>query len=312
MDNCTILLPLKDRERYTKRFMSSLEKSSCKFKILIADGGMSKEITDLLSDSNNYPKLQYVYKKYSYDKDLLTFYKKMSNIVMQIDTPFVTFMDNDDYLNLDGFVKCVDTISNTNFISARGRVDDMDGNNMYGTHPNSIVGNSASERVLDQTEHFHGNWHNVIHTNIAQICWRLIEVLNPTNFRFIEQITSYIPVAFGNSYRGDFPWLIHDAGDRIEMESGCLQDHFPDQLTWINSSHWLENFNKMTEAVGAVISHVDKIPIDEALNEFTSAYPLKLPHLKEPLEEKINQAKSLGYNKERISVMSEIISSYSI
>ena len=68
----------------------------------------------------------------------------------------------------------------------------------------------------------------------------------------------------------------------------------------------------MTEAVGAVISHVDKIPIDEALNEFTSAYPLKLPHLKEPLEEKINQAKSLGYNKERISVMSEIISSYSI
>jgi len=237
----------------------------------------------------------------------------MKNVSEKIKTPYTSMQDNDDYFDIEGMLKSVEILKNENYYSSRGSViHNPGGHNMYDTYPNSIVGESAVDRVIDQSTHFHSNWHNVMHTNIVKICWSIIETLNPTNFRFVEQLNCYLPIVFGNGHRGDYSWMIHNAGDRIETETGCLQDHFPDQLTWINSSHWLENFNKMTEAVGAVISHVDKIPIDEALNEFTSAYPLKLPHLKEPLEERINQAKSLGYNKERISAMSEIISSYSI
>jgi len=289
--------------------MSKLNNENCPFPVLIADGGSDHLEEELKSYSN----VNYEYIRYPFDSSLDQFYKKMKNVSEKIKTPYTSMQDNDDYFDMEGMSRSVEILKNENYHSSRGSViHNPGGDNMYDTYPNSIVGESAVDRVIDQSKHFHSNWHNVMHTNIVKICWSIIETLNPTNFRFVEQLNCYLPIVFGNGHRGDYSWMIHNAGNRIETETGCLQDHFPDQLTWINSSHWLENFNKMTEAVGAVISHVDKIPIDEALNEFTSAYPLKLPHLKEPLEERINQAKSLGYNKERISAMSEIISSYSI
>jgi len=311
-DKLTILVPLKDRSEYTKRFMSKSNDKKCPFKILLADGGGDVDIENHLKEYANYPNLNYEYFRCPFDSTFGHFYKKMKNAVDKIETPYICSLDNDDWFEVDGMTECVSILDKENYSSARGSLCASDGSNIWSTYRDDITGNTGVDRIIDQSKHFHSNWHNVMHTKIAKICWSIIEILNPTNFRFVEQINCYIPVVFGNSHRGDFPWVHHRRGERIETENGSLANHFPDQKTWITSNYWPENFNKMTEAVGVVISYVDNISVYEAMEKFRSAYPYKLPHLSDLLTDRINYAKSLGYNKERIDKMKEIVHQYSV
>tara|TARA_R110000824_G_scaffold253324_1_gene442218 strand:- start:405 stop:842 length:438 start_codon:yes stop_codon:yes gene_type:complete len=135
----------------------------------------------------------------------------------------------------------------------------------------------------------------------------MINAVKPQNFRFTEQLSGYLNIVWGNSYRGDFPWLIHYNEERIKTENGSLQDHFPDQSTWINSDYWLDEFNKMTEAVGVAIAHHDGISIGDAMDKFLESYPYKLPNLNKLLKKRILEAKELGYNEKRIDKLFSIV-----
>lgn len=307
-NDITILLPLKDRTSYTKRLMSFLDEQECPFCILIADGGKDEEIQRHLENKDNYSNLNYSYIRYEYDASLEKFYKKMKDAVSRIETKYVSLQDNDDYFNIDGMIKSSQIIDREDYFSARGAViHNPGGYNMYEKYSNPITGQTAAERVIDQSKHFHSNWHNVMYSKILKATWSLLEIAQPSNFRFVEQTNCYVPIAYGNGHRGDFDWMIHNAGERIQTESGSLQNHFPAQEVWINSGHWLENFNKMTEIVGCLISFYDKIPIDEGLKIFRDSYHFKLPHLKDLLNNRINQAYGLGYNYNRIDKMFKVI-----
>jgi hypothetical protein len=161
--------------------------------------------------------------------------------------------------------------------------------------------------MIDQTKHFHGNWHNITRTNHIQAEWRMIEVVSPNNFRVVEQIAGYLNALWGDGYRGDFPWMMHDMSERIKTEAGPLSSHFPDQVSWINADYWLEEFNKLTEVVGSAISFYDKIPVADAMKIFRESYHFKLPQLKNLLDSRINEAFSLGYNYNRIDKMFTIM-----
>lgn len=307
----SILLVLKDRPQYTKRFMNSLDGNGFPFKVLVADGGKDTEIPKLF-EQNAWPSVNVDYVRYPYDATLEDFYEKMNDAVSRIQTEFVSVMDNDDFILTEGIEKCLDVLRDSRYSSARGRIDDMAGNNMYTKFPNSITGETVLDRVVDQTKHFHGNWHNVTRTKHVQACWSMLNITKPKNMRFTEQITGYLNVIWGDGYRGDFPWLIHDNGERIETETGSLQNHFPDQETWINSDYWLDEFNKMTELMGVSISCKDKIPVEEAMKEFTNTYPEKLPHLRSMLNSRLAEARSMGYNKERILLLTDVVGKFNV
>jgi len=311
MDTFSILLVLKDRTSYTRRLMNKWNSENFPFKILIADGGKDLETQNWLSNKSNFENLDYEYLRYPFDESLQNFYAKMADAVMKIKTSTVCLMDNDDFIDIEGIKKCLEILKDSTYSSARGLMQDTTGRNMYADYPNSIIANTATDRMIEQTKHFHGNWHNVTRSNHIESQWRMIEVVSPNNFRITEQITGYLNTIWGNSYRGNFPWMIHEHSPRIETQYGSLGDHFPDQRTWIECSHapeaWLQEFNKMTEVVSAAISHHDKIPIDEALKIFRESYHFKLPHLKDLLNNRINQAYELGYDYNRINQMFKIM-----
>ena len=75
-DKLTILVPLKDRSEYTKRFMSKTNDKKCTFKILLADGGGDVDIENHLKEYTNYPNLNYEYFRYPFDSTFEHFYKK--------------------------------------------------------------------------------------------------------------------------------------------------------------------------------------------------------------------------------------------
>jgi len=316
MNTFSVLMPLKDRVSYTRRIMNKWNSERFPYEIIIADGGQDLYIQEELSDKSNFENLNYTYIKYPFDMELSNFYAKMADAVMKIKTSTVMLMDNDDFIEVDGIKKCLEVLEDESYCSARGLMQDMAGNNMYSLYPDSIIADTAAERVIQQTKNFHSNWHNVAKTNCIQAMWKMIQVANPNNFRIVEQSTCYINTVFGNSYRGDFPWMHHEYSQRIKMQSGDLGAHFPSQEEWISANYWPEEFNKMTELVGAAISHHDKIPIDEALKIFRESYHFKLPHLKTvgidglseySIDAGIKFAKNLGYDYNRIDKMFEIM-----
>lgn len=311
-DKLTIIVPLKGRPNYTIKFMERMSERNCPFKILIADGGKDIEIENLLSSHESYENLDYEYIRYPYDKTLTEYYQKMEDVSSRVDTPYVSIQDNDDWFEIEGMSECVSILENENYTSSRGALSNSTGDNIWSQYPDDIIGDTAVARVADQSKYFHSNWHSVMKSDVLKISMSFLNAASPSNFRFVEQINCYIPIVFGNGHRGDFPWMNHRRGERIQTEGGCLSSHFPDQQTWINSNYWTEDFNKMTEAVGVAISHVDGVSVYEAMEWFTTTYPHKLPHLTDLLTDRINYAKSLGYNKERIDKMKEIVHQYSV
>jgi len=307
MDTFSILMPLKDRVSYTRRIMNKWNSEKFPYEIIIADGGQDLYIEEELSDKSNFENLNYTYIKYPFDMELNNFYAKMADAVMKIKTSTVCLMDNDDFIDTDSISKCLEILKDPTYSSARGLMQDTTGRNMYSEYPDSIIADTAATRMIEQTKHFHGNWHNITRTNHIQAQWKMIEVVKPNNFRIVEQITGYMNTIFGNSHRGDFPWMMHEYSQRIKMQSGDLGAHFPSQEEWISANYWPEEFNKMTELVGAAISYHDKTPIDEALKIFRESYHFKLPHLKDLLNNRINQAFELGYNYNKIDQMLKIM-----
>lgn len=310
--NFSILLVLKDRSHYTMRLMNKWNAEKFPYKIWIADGGQDHRVELALLNKQNFENLNYEYIRYPFDATLEDFYKKMTSATMKIDTDTTLLMDNDDFIDVDGINKCVEILDDHSYCSARGLMQDMQGNNMYSLYPDSIIGDSAAERVVKQTQKFHSNWHNVARTKYIQAMWKIIQVANPQNFRIVEQSTCYLNTVFGNSYRGDFPWMHHEYSQRIQLSSGDLGAHFPAQESWINSNYWLEEFNKLTEIVGAAISYHDQIPIEEGLKIFRECYHFKLPDLKDLLDTRISQAFDLGYNYNKIDQMLQVMKDLNI
>ena len=311
-DNLSILLVLKDRAKYTKRFLNYLNYIRFPYPIIIADGGRDQEIKSLLSNKSNFKNLNYEYHHYGYDKTLDNFHEKMSLAVDKINTPLVCVMDNDDFVLQEGLEKSIKFLKeNHEYNSTRGSIQLIDisenihgrlnvGGNIYGKHLQSIDSDSPLERLDMQNRYFHSNWHNVTKSSHIRACWKMIDVLKPSNMRFTGQMVDYVSIILGKSSRFTYPWILHQQADRVEIEGKVLCSHFPTQAEWIKSPHWVENFNKMAEITAACASEAHDIPVTDAIESFYESYTFKLPHLKNLLKKEVAKCREMGYNKERV------------
>ena len=285
--NLTIVLTLKDRCSYTKRFLTYANSINCPFKILIADGGRSKEIEDHLLARYNYPNVDYEYVRYPYDQELSHFHQKLKDLSYRITTPLAVLIDNDDYFLVSSMYKNIEFLrDNPDYTSSRGGLWTIELNsmpcnvkgNMYAKYPDSIVDVTAGGRVLSQSQGFHGNWHNVIRTKHLRASAELLCIADPTNMRFTEQIIGYLHTFWGKSNRDSYPYILHGIGS----PSLVPPDHFPGQDVWIRASHWPANFSRMTEVIATAISCYDGTSYEDAADLFLEAYALKagvVPHM---------------------------------
>ena len=322
--NLTLFLVLKDRPYYTYRLMKYMDWLKYPFKIIIADGGKNKEIQQVLEENKNFPNLDYTYVRCPYDGTLDDFHEKMGDTIKLVDTPIVSVIDNDDFFLLEGYFNCLNLLKeNPTYTSARGALNVISiaydvwgqshiGENIYSTYKNSVVGDTAADRMTFQTKNFHSNWHNLTRTNHVKACWAMLNVIKPQNMRFTEQVTGYLNVLWGTGYRGDFPWGLHQHGQRIETGGNSLESHFPSQKEWISSETWLGEFNKMTELMGVAIAEYDDIPVEEAMNKFVDTYPFKVGELEKDFRIRTQEARSLGYNEERIKELFKVIKQHNI
>ena len=101
MTDLTILLCLKGRKNYTRRWLNWLVYENCPFQIFIADGDKNKEFTKELLKNPIYENLDIIYREYPEDTDIQSFIQKFGSAVNSIKTKYLICADNDDFLLID-------------------------------------------------------------------------------------------------------------------------------------------------------------------------------------------------------------------
>ena len=280
MNMLTLIVPLKNRSAYTYRLMSHLNAIEFPYPVLLADGGNDTGLQNHLNDTSNYPNISYEYCRYPYDDSITTYHKKMANVVDKISTPFSVTIDNDDFVVTEGLNKAIEFLQNNpTYSSARGALTGFETNhypnqherkgNMYDLYPEDITGATSLERVIMQSNNWHGNWHPVLRTNHFIATNKIIAEVNPSNFRFTEQLMGFLNILWGNGNRDTYDFVLHQHNSpRIE---GCAND-FPNQNTWIQNDSWSCNFASMTDGIAIGISICDKVSIDSAREKFRQCY----------------------------------------
>src|SRR6267378_699054 len=98
-ERLTIVLPLKGRAEYTRRWFDWADRSRFPFAVVVADGGDDSGLEAALG---TYSHVRHRYVRYPYDADYARFYAKMTDALSRVTTPYVTVMDNDCFHIAEG------------------------------------------------------------------------------------------------------------------------------------------------------------------------------------------------------------------
>ena len=97
VDKLTIVLTLKGRNLFTLRWLWHANKINMPFEIIIADGESNSRLARLIEENTLFPNLNIKYYSYN-DSTFLDFYKKISDVLLKVNTQYVMLVDNDDFL----------------------------------------------------------------------------------------------------------------------------------------------------------------------------------------------------------------------
>src|SRR3990167_5322939 len=103
----TVILLIKDRPTFTRRWMHFTHSTQFPFQILIADGGQDTALEKNLKNTSNYPNLNYEYLRYTYDKNKQRYLLKIMDVLNKVKTPYVILADDDDFWGVEGLRKSI-------------------------------------------------------------------------------------------------------------------------------------------------------------------------------------------------------------
>ncbi|MDA8902787.1 TIGR00180 family glycosyltransferase [Porticoccaceae bacterium] len=118
MNDLTILLTLKGRKSFTKRWLDWMALENCPFPIVIADGDADKTFTKNLLKKDTYKNLNIDYREYPEDINTKTFILKFSDAVSIVKTKYIIFADNDDFVIINNLKKALNFMKNNEKIDS--------------------------------------------------------------------------------------------------------------------------------------------------------------------------------------------------
>jgi len=120
----TIVLPLKGRPLFTLRFLWHANRVRLPYRFLIADGEVHPAMAELLENSRGvFPNLDIEYVRYPNDVNFSRYYAKMYDAVRRVRTPYMMFVDNDDFLAHAGIERNIDFLeSHPDYVCCGGGI----------------------------------------------------------------------------------------------------------------------------------------------------------------------------------------------
>ena len=108
----TIILFLKERKNFNRRFIDYFCENNLNFNLLISDGSKKKIDKDLLKKIKKNKFIKYF--KFPEDKSYFIYYQKIYKTLKLVKTKYVFFASNDDFIIYKTLKKCVDFLTSQN------------------------------------------------------------------------------------------------------------------------------------------------------------------------------------------------------
>ena len=144
-DLLTVVLPLKGREDFTFRTMDYLNESEFPFRLIIADGSKGETVSEVLSLAERFPKVNYTYIRYPFDESYSQFYRKMVSALSEVQTPYVSWIDNDCLPVIEGLCESVEFLeSHAAYSTCRGQHIDFKLSPLANGESSPLQGSSIS------------------------------------------------------------------------------------------------------------------------------------------------------------------------
>lgn len=286
----TILLTLKDRGDFTRRWMAYAERVRFPFKVLIADGGSDASVAAFLAERERFPNVDYEYLRYPEDTNYRQYYAKIDDALGRVSTPYVAMADNDDFLVADALAQSVRFLaSNPEYAacgglcaqfwvvpdSARGESGLLYGDQVdwkVGSLVRSIDAPSAAER-LDGVPISIADplFYDVKRIEEARRQFRMVRQLELNDLFLMEILVHYLTVIAGKTRRLKQLHLVrqHNAPGSSGIEH---QKRFGDWMGRMLVESWSGDFAKFLGASSEALAAADGMPLEEARDCIVEAY----------------------------------------
>lgn len=286
----TIVLTLKDRPEFTRRWIQFMNDQCCPYKILIADGGADKAIEDELRNSGNYPNLDYEYIRYPFDANFRCFYTKQLDVCGRVKTDYLLWADNDDFYLIDRIPFLIDFLdSNPDYSGCRGKdahfylaSKDIDVINSHVGEDYKVTLNESrsieDETFMERAEQFFNevdqhnlwlNWYCIFRAEKVLISLEKIYKHNFADVILNEILLALLLLREGKIKITDQLFYLRQVGSpstavNIHAENNLLE--------WFLINDVFHNFNNFNLQEGLVIEEGDRIRMLKAFSNYIGAW----------------------------------------
>ncbi len=295
-EDYTVLLMLKDRFSFTKRWLNYMAAIKFPYKVFIADGSADDQARHYLeSNKEKFGCLDINYVRYPYDENYSVYYKKIADALGKIKTKYVSVSDNDDFYVVEGIARSIEFLEkNGDYSSCRGEIssvavyapsDRPDLKFLYGKagdivykyyYGESIELEGSSQRVMRHAAKYDPTFYDVHRTSHLRMCFETLRDIDPENLYIAEGLTSFLTVASGKIKR--LPCLYYVRQTNAPGSSNAAEAKRYDFFERMLLPSWSHDYNSMSGAVAGIISKKDDITMDAAGAIFMKAYKKSVSH----------------------------------
>ncbi len=276
VNKTTVLLLLKDRTEFTKRWLHVHNDINFNIPVHIADGSLNdcneRIISDFISRKNN---LNITYKHYGKDTNLNKFYSKIINSIEDIDSKYVILSCNDDFLIKESILEGSHFLDNNHeFVATAGPVFDTtmcqtktSHNQIRGILSHPINQYPAFDRIEELAEsriynYLSGRknsyiWSALHRKNVLLETSKVIHRISPPDLRFQEHLNALLTLAKGKVSGGMQCMTLHQS-NTMESEGAKIMNNLGTWYKWLQTNEWLECYTKMVIEIVNLIEPKDK------------------------------------------------------
>ena len=279
----TILLALKDRVPFTRRWLAYAASAPLGCRVLIADGGADESVAGLAADARAAGvDLEYI--RYPFDDGYPRYYAKLADALSRVTTPFVVMADNDDFFLPEGLRSAVSFLqAHPDFVACGGQcaVFWMTGDaervysdgvewkcsSQYSTDTAATAALRLRERCLGANDVFYA----VHHTPLLRSNFEAVRDCNPRDLFLMEQLVMSLTAIAGKTRQLDMLYIARQQGSP-DRSGGEHQRRYGDWFERMLAPTWSEDFNRFADCVTRALVRADDIAEAEARRIVIDAY----------------------------------------
>ena len=288
----TILLPLKDRVPYTRRWLAYAARTGLPFRILIADGGADDTVESIAAAQSSQG-LEVEYVRYPFDRTYAHYYAKLADALSRVTTPFVVLADNDDLFIPQGLARAVEfLLAHDDHVACGGQCAVFwlsgDGSStaaapLYGdavewkcsSQFSSDRADTAAARLRERCLGANDVFYAVHRTALLRRHFAAVRDCSPRDLFLMEQLVMFLTAIAGKTRQLDTLYIARQQ-DSPGGSGGAHQDRFGDWYDRMLLPTWSDDFTRFVECAADALSTQDGVSQDEARRLVVESYKMSV------------------------------------